>query len=336
MHSQGANFFNETYFLKRGNSDLKDGVAAQGFMQVLQRPLADGNPWFKEPRTGAKFSGRRSALAGWLTDVEHGAGALMARVIVNRLWQHHFGTGLVSTPNDFGHTGALPTQPELLDWLAGELIRGGWRLKPIHKLILTSAAYRQSSAPDRAKESADPANALFLRAMPRRLEGEAIRDALLAASGALDGAMFGPGTKDERSRRRSIYFTVKRSQLVGSMVAFDMPEPLVSQGVRPTTTVAPQALMLMNGPQVREWAEAFAARVTSETKAGPDWNIPIHRAYALALGRTPTPEESSDGSTFLDAQAEKYTTEGKADARNRALADFCQVVLCLNEFAYVR
>lgn len=328
MHTQGADFFPETHILKRGSADMKEGVATQSFLQVLM-PTADAEKqWLWSPPSGVKYSGRRRTFTNWLTDVEHGAGGLTARVIVNRLWQHHFGAGIVATPNDFGRTGTLPTQPELLDFLAGELIRGGWKLKPIHRLIMTSTAYAQNSAPDRAKESADPANATFTRRIPQRLEGEAIRDSILAVSGALDERMFGNGTKDERSKRRSIYFTVKRSQLIGSMVAFDQPEPLVSQGSRPTTTVAPQALMLMNGPQVRDWADAFAARIG---KGEP--SAQVTRAYSLALGRAPTSEEMSDALAFIAAQTKSYEAEKMAPSI--ALMDFCQVLFGLNEFSYV-
>src|SRR5205085_6654013 len=145
------------------------------------------------PPPGWRTSYQRRALAEWLTDAEKGAGHLLARVIVNRLWQHHLGRGLVATASDFGFQGERPTHPELLDWLAGELIRGGWRLKPIHRLLMTSAVYTQSSRvdPDRAK--LDPDNRLWARQSRRRLEAEVIRDAMLAASGELDERMFGPG-----------------------------------------------------------------------------------------------------------------------------------------------
>jgi hypothetical protein len=132
MHTQGGPFFDKTYVLKRGNSDMKDGEATQGFLQVLSKP-GDAKRWQWQPPKDAKYSGRRRTLSNWITDVDHGAGALLARVIVNRLWQHHFGTGLVPTANDFGKTGAACTQPELLDWLAGQLIANDWKLKPIHK-----------------------------------------------------------------------------------------------------------------------------------------------------------------------------------------------------------
>jgi hypothetical protein len=315
MHTQGADFFNETYILRRGNTDAKQGVANQDFLQVMMRVPERGQHWKYEPPKEAKFSGRRRSLATWMTDLDAGAGAQVARVIVNRLWQHHFGQGIVATPNDFGHAGALPTHPELLDWLAGELVRNGWKLKPIHKLLLTSATYRQNTTADAAKQAADPENKLFVRRLPRRLEGEALRDSVLAVTGALDPRLYGPGTKDEASVRRSVYFTVKRSQLVGSMVVFDQPEPLASQAVRPTTTVAPQALFLMNAPEVREWAKDFARRVSAE----PTAEGKVKRAFELALGRDPNRTEITESLAFL----------------NRAeLTDFCQVILGLNEFAY--
>ena len=339
MHTQGADFFEQTHFLRRGSTDQKLGVAPQGFLQMLTHTADFGQRWQWQPPTGAKFSGRRRSLANWLTDVDHGAGALVARVAVNRLWQHHFGRGLVATPDDFGRTGALPSHPELLDWLAGELVRGGWRLKPIHQLIMGSAAYRAGSvqsakAGDARTEKATPLNTEhFLHRQPRRLEGEALRDAMLSVSGQLDATMFGPGTKDERSKRRSIYFTMKRSQLIGSMVVFDQPEPLVSQGARPTTTVAPQALLLMNGPQVREWAEAFARRLESDTP-GTESPAQVARAYLLALSRPPTAKEQASAAAFLASQTASYEAEKKPNARSLALADFCQVLFGLNEFAY--
>ena len=345
MHTQGADFFKETHFLHRGSPDLKRGVAAPGVLQVLLRDAEQEKRWQEQAPAGAKFSGRRRALANWMTNPDQGAGHLLARVIVNRLWQHHFGQGLVATPNDFGVQGAKPSHPELLDWLAGELIRGGWRLKPMHQLIMTSAAYNQASVvsgsvtsqqkPGRSNtgslNTASPMTDYFPQ--PHRLEAEAIRDSLLFVSGVLDTNMFGPGTLDEVSRRRSIYFTVKRSRLIGSMQAFDAPEPLISQGTRPTTTVAPQALWLMNSPHVRSWAGAFARRFAPL----PDQPLAeaVARAYVIALNRPPTKRERSDGVAFIEEQMSRYRAEQKSDARELALHDFAQVVLSLNEFIYV-
>jgi hypothetical protein len=316
MHTQGDPFFDKTYVLRRGSTDMKEGEAAQSFLQVLSKP-GEEKRWQWQPPQDAKYSGRRRSLSNWITDVENGAGALLARVIVNRVWQHHFGTGLVPTANDFGKTGTPPTQPELLDWLAHQLIANRWKLKPLHKMILTSRAWQQSSTRDAKKEAADPANGLFMRFVPQRLEAEAIRDSMLAVSGLLDDTMYGPGTRDENSKRRSIYFNIKRSQLIGSMVAFDLPEPLVSQGARPTTTVAPQALILMNSPQARQWAEGLAKRIQN---AG-DVTKQLTMAYQLCFNRAPTADELATGTAFLQFGA--------------TLADYCQVVLSLNEFVYV-
>jgi len=315
MHTQGADFFPETHFLQRGSTDQKRGVVRPGFLEVLLRGSEER--WQKTPEAGARFSNRRRALAEWITDAERGAGHLAARVIVNRLWQHHFGQGLVATSNDFGTQGSRPSHPELLDWLAGELIRGGWRLKPIHQLIVSSAVYRQSSAVDTVRRDADPSNTWWSRWTPRRLEGEALRDAMLAVSGVLDPAMYGPGTFDPGSRRRSLYFTIKRSRLVPDMVAFDAPEPLVSQGRRPVTTVAPQALVLLNGPHVRVWAEALAQRAGAG--AAPEATV-VGRMYRLLLQRDPTPDEREAALGFL---------------KTGRVPDLAQVLFSLDEFAYL-
>ncbi len=254
-------------------------------------------------------------------------------MIVNRLWQHHLGRGIVATPSDFGKQGASPTHPELLDWLATELIQRGWHLKPIHKLIMTSAVYRQSAAIDPSKAAADVDNALFWRQDRRRLEAEAIRDALLAVSGQLDPTMFGPGTLDESMRRRSIYFTVKRSQLIPMMTLFDAPDALVPIAVRSATTVAPQSLYLMNNPNVRAWAAAFARRVApGEGESNAD---AIRNAYLLALSRPPDDAERADAQAFLDRQVQSYKEAGADDPAGAAWTDFCQVLMSLNEFIFI-
>lgn len=332
-HTQGVDFFNETYYLRRGSCDQKEGVASPSFLQVLMESPDGAAHWQHKPPEGARTSFRRAALADWITDTEHGAGHLLARVIVNRLWQHHFGRGIVSTASDFGKQGAAPTHPELLEYLAGELIRGGWRLKPLHRAMMTSSAYLQSGDYDEARAKIDPENTWLWRRTPQRLEAEIIRDAMLAVSGSLDKTQFGPGTLDEGHRRRSIYFTIKRSRLISMMQLFDQPEPLVSIGGRPTTTVAPQALAIMNNPQIREYAKALAAKL--QAAAGDSTEGAIRRGYELAVGRSPTNVETADGVAFVEAQRESYAKSGKNDAGTLALADFCQVLFGLNEFVYV-
>jgi hypothetical protein len=326
-------FYPETHVLARGDVQRKQGVAVPGFLGVLSRAPEGEGRWLRPPPPGARTPHRRAGLARWITDVEHGAGALLARVIVNRLWHHHFGRGLVATPNDFGTQGEPPSHPELLEWLAAELVRGGWRLKPLQKLLVTSAVYLQSSDPDPARERADPANRLLGRREVRRLEAEAIRDALLATAGLLDRRMYGPGTLDEGMTRRSVYFFIKRSRLIPMMQVFDAPEPLLSAGSRPTTTVAPQALLFLNSPHVRRWAAAFGARLSEA--ATPE--AAAERGYRLALARAPTGAERAAAAEFLRAQEESYRRDGfsPADAAARARTDFAHALFCLNEFVYV-
>ena len=300
LHSQGDDFFKQTFFLRRGDVNQKQGAAPLGFLQVLMRSPDKEKHWSRRPPEGSRTSLRRTALANWITDSHEGAGQLAARVIVNRLWQHHLGHGIVATPNDFGTRGEAPSHPELLDWLAGELIRHDWRLKPIHRLILTSAVYLQDSQFDPVKGAVDPSNRLFWRHEKRRLEGEVVRDALLACGNLLDERMYGSGSLDEGQRRRSIYFTVKRSKLVPMMQVFDAPEALTSIGDRPSTTIAPQALLLLNNGNVRLCARSFARRLL------PHWQqsreAALREAYRIALSRDPDPEELKDSAAFVAGQ----------------------------------
>jgi hypothetical protein len=349
-------FYPEVYFLARGDTAQKEGVATQGFPQVLTAPDADASRWRLPMPQDATTPYRRAALARWITDTEYGPGHLLARVIVNRLWQHHFGRGIVATPNDFGAQGAAPTHPELLDWLARELIRSDWRLKPIHKLLMTSSVYCQSSAHRNDAASADPENDLLWRWRMQRLEAEAIRDAMLAVSGLLDRTMFGPGTLDETMTRRSIYFFVKRSQLIPSMQLFDAPECLVSQGLRPTTTTAPAALYFMNDEQVRRCAEGLAAHMIEASepaaafshapagKSPSDFSASqvaaVRRGYRLVVSREPTVAELADAVSFLQQQVASYAAAKRPDEPDSepaklALTDLAQVLLTLSEFIYV-
>lgn len=336
MHTQGADFFEKTFFLKRGSTDSKGDVVSQGFIGALLPELDVGNPWEHRPPKGAKYSGRRRSLAKWMTDDEKGAGNLLARVIVNRLWQYHFGAGLVATPNDFGVFGERSQHPELLDWLASELIRNKWRLKPMHQLIMTSKTYQQTSdlpTVKASKKKGDASSYELFFPTHRRLEAEAIRDSLLAVSGQLDTRMFGAGSLDPSSLRRSIYLTIKRSRLITAMQAFDAPEPLVSQATRPTTTVAPQALLLMNSPFVRSWAAAFSERI--RPLDNESLLHTIENAYQLALNREPTRLELTEGAAFIAAQTERHRASGAEQPTSLALTDFAQVIFNLNEFIYV-
>jgi len=332
LHTQGPDFYEKTFLLKRGDLAQKQNEAPPGFLQVLMRPQAAEKRWQCEPPAGARTPFHRAALANWITDVDAGAGALLARVIVNRLWQHHLGRGIVSTPSDFGATGAPPTHPDLLDWLATELIRSGWKLKALHKQIMLSAVYLQGTETDEARGKIDAENRLFWHRPRQRLEAEAIRDSMLAVSGQLSPRMLGAGSLDEGMNRRSIYFTVKRSKLIPWMVQFDGPDSLQSLGLRATTTVPPQALLMMNNPHVRKAALQFAETLAQRTS---NLDSCVTLAYQAALSRAPLSRELSDGVEFIEEQAKSYETEGRSEARKLALADFCQTVLSLNEFIYV-
>jgi hypothetical protein len=329
LHTQGADFLEKTHFLKRGDPNQKLDEATQGFLEVLITAPEQERHWQVKPPPGSRTSFRRAALAGWITDEKQGAGHLLARVIVNRLWQHHFGRAIVATPSDLGVQGDRPTHPELLDWLASELIRGGWRLKPLHRLIMTSAVYRESGVADPERLRLDHDNTLFWRHPRQRLEAEVIRDAMLAASGLLDRTMAGPGTLDEAQRRRSVYFMTKRSKLIPMMLLFDAPDGLQGIGVRSTTTIAPQSLLLMNSPIVRSWAAGFAARLAPAARRSTAEAVAL--GYAIALGRPPRGSEQADSLAFLEAQQARYGPDGLEPA----LADFCQVLMGLNEFIYI-
>ena len=339
-------FYEKTYFLNRGDASQKQEPAESGFLQVLMRGGSDETHWraslaeapgpggdaLQSPKQGwGKSTSRRASLANWITDVDQGAGVLLARVIVNRLWHHHFGRGIVSTPSDFGLQGDRPTHPELLDWMAQDLINHGWRLKRLHKLIMTSAVYTQSSAYDSDKAAADLNNLYRWRWTPRRLEAEAVRDSLLTVAGLLDDTMYGPGSQREDMQRRSVYFFIKRTELIPAMMLFDWPEHLVGIGRRPSTTVAPQALMFLNSPQAHRYAQGFAERL-----GGLQGPRAIRQAYRIAYGRPPNEENLADGERFLERQRQSYETEGKTDAASLALGDYCQTLLSLNEFLYIR
>jgi hypothetical protein len=213
------------------------------------------------------------------------------------------------------------------------LIRNGWHLKPIHRLMMTSAAYMESSQWDEARFAVDSENQLLWRRPHRRLEAEIIRDNMLAVSNTLDPTMFGPGTLDEGMNRRSIYFFIKRSQLIPLMLLFDAPNALSGVGERQATVIAPQALALMNNPHVQAYAKAFAARLHADGAATPADQV--RRAYLLALARPPEESELADGVAFLGQQGEAYGAAGKANPADLALDDFCQALMCLNEFVYV-
>jgi hypothetical protein len=323
-------FYKQVYFLRRGDPNNKVEPVTQSFVQVLMRGGKNETAWQNDPPSGARTSYRRAALSRWMTDSQSGAGNLLARVIVNRLWQHHLGRGIVATPNDFGVQGDPPTNPQLLDWLATDLIDHGWQLKRLHKLIMTSSVYMQDAQTSLDREAIDPHDVFLWRWQPRRLEAEPIRDSLLSVTGVLDETMFGPGTLDQDMRRRSIYFTVKRSRLIPMMMVLDWPEALNSMASRPTTTIAPQALLFMNSPEARQYSEAFSKRV-----AAGSVQESIEKGYQYALGRSPTHTESAMATSFIANQARRYEADKRPIPQAEAMMDFCQALLSANEFIYV-
>ena len=321
----------DVFFLRRGEVDRKEGKASPNFVQVLMRSGDAEKKWVSLPDAAQPAVHPRISLANWVTDLDAGAGPLLARVMVNRLWRQHFGQGLVPSSNDFGSQGERPTHPELLDWLASEFIKGGWRLKHLHRLIMLSAVYRQSGEINATTTERDPDNHLWARRPARRLEAEAIRDALLQLGGKLDLKMYGPSESNNESGRRSVYLRVKGSELVPFMTMFDAPEPNQSIGDRGNTTVPTQALAVMNSPFVQDLAAQFLNRIMATNPAGDE--AVITRAYELALGRQPEAQEVQRLAAFIEQQTQLLGE--KPDARNQALRAFCHALLCLNEFIYV-
>jgi len=330
------------FLLPRGNPHAKGGPeATPGFPAVL------GGPPPVLPAPGPKSSGRRTVFADWVASKDN---PLTARVFVNRVWQGHFGRGIVPTANDFGKLGEPPTHPELLDWLADEFVAGGWQIKRLHKLILTSAAYRRASAGDATNLKADPSNALLWRFNMRRLTAEEVRDSFLAVSGGLNPKMHGPGVFPRISRevlagqsvpgqgwpvsppaeanRRSVYVTVKRSLQVPILATHDQADTDNSCPVRYTTTVPTQALGLLNGEFANETAAAFAARLAAD--APGDLAAQVTRAVRLTTGRTPPAAEVAKDAAFVREMKAKHTLD---DAT--ALARYCLLLLNANEFVYL-
>lgn len=333
LHTQGPDFYEKTFVLQRGDPNQKVAEAVTRYVSVLSQHQDGPKRWTVSPPATAKTSFRRAALANWVTDVEHGAGALVSRVIVNRLWQHHFGRGIVATPSDFGTQGARPTHPELLDFLARELIDSGWKLKHLHKWMLMSAAYQQSGSIDEAKTSIDPENQWLSRFAPRRLEAEIIRDSMLSVSGKLDPKLFGPGSLDMNMNRRSIYFFIKRSQLIPVLSLFDAPDTLQDLATRSRTTVAPQALLMMNSPIVRSYAEGLANRSRSQTDASLEARV--QHVYETCFSRRATESDMESAITFVSEQSTSYRSIGQSAPLEMAVTDWCQAMLSLNEFVFL-
>ena len=315
-----------TFLLKAGSYEAPGAEVAPGFLSIL------------DPSDLNLARGRRSALANWIASP---ANPLTARVIVNRLWHHHFGRGISATPSDFGLMGERPTNLPLLDHLASSLVANGWSLKKLHKQIMLSHAWQQSSANHPASAAADPDNKLWWKYPRHRLEGEAVRDSMLAVSGQLNAKMFGPPVfpplpagvvtrggwkKDEdaaAASRRSVYVFVRRNTRYPLFDAFDMPDTHESCARRNMTINPAQSLELMNSRLVADWSRRFADRVRND--AGQSLDGMLDRAWKLAVQRPPTAAERADARAFLE----------RSSATPESWADLCQTLLSTNEFLYI-
>ncbi|MCW0216914.1 MAG: PSD1 and planctomycete cytochrome C domain-containing protein [Prosthecobacter sp.] len=278
-----------------------DTVVNPGFLSLLDPKDAV----LPEISPGSPTTGRRTVLANWLTRDDN---PLTTRVIVNRLWQYHFGRGLVATPSDFGRLGEKPTHPELLDWLTAEFVKGGWKFKPLHKTLLMSATYRQTTerAPTTLELNTDPENRLLWRFNPRRLDAEQARDSVLAACGELDTAMGGEGVPASKPRR-SIYTRKIRNTQDEFLASLDAPPGFSSLPTRDSTTTATQSLLMINGDWPLERSRAMAA---SLVKSHPKSDAAlIEQAYMLAFSRKPNAEEKQDALSFLQGQRKQLQSE---------------------------
>jgi mono/diheme cytochrome c family protein len=307
-------------------------------------------------------TGRRLAYARHLVSGGH---PLVARVIVNRIWMHHFGRGLVSSPGDFGVLGERPTHPQLLDWLADEFVKSGWQVKRLHRLILGSRAYRQSSARTPELDRLDPDNLLLARMSIRRLESEALRDAILAISGSMNPGMYGEPVSvmedavgqivlgkenldgerkptkeidlEGEQFRRSLYVQVRRTRPLGVLETFDVPVMTPNCSKRSTSNVAPQSLMLMNSDFVVEYSERLAERIVAE--AGPDRRSQVVRAWELAYGVQPAADVVKELTEFAgrqEAAFDKVKQKGDTTTpEKRAMASLCQALISANRFLYI-
>lgn len=338
----------EVFLLERGNYGLrKESVPAMPPAVLCDpaKPFA-----VPSPANEARSTGRRLAFANWLFADDSRAASLVARVHVNRIWQHHFGTGLVATPENLGLSGAPPTHPELLDTLAHQFIAGGWSQKPIHRRILLSATYCQSSAASEAAVAGDSDGHLLSRYPLRRLDAEAIRDSMLSASGDLDRRFFGPYVPTSRdgagevvaaetnpgARRRSIYLNQRRTQVVSFLAVFDAPSIVFNSLSRPRSTMPLQSLALLNSEFAANRARSLAERLVALHPQQAA--LMINEAYLRLVARPASAAEMELAEAFIEQQSRTYAAE-RSDAEKssntvRALADLCQMLMASNEFLY--
>ena len=326
-----------TYVLRGGAYSAREYEVNPGFLSIL-----DPGDAKIEPVAGGSSTGRRAVLARWLTEPGN---PLTARVMVNWIWHHHFGRGIAASPSDFGVMGERPTHRELLDYLAARFVEDGWSMKRLHKLILMSSAWQQSSDYREDAAALDPDNKLLWRYNRRRLDGETIRDSMLAVGGLLNARMYGPGVfpplppgmttrggwkKDEdpdEARRRSVYVFVRRNTRYPMFQTFDMPDTHESCGRRNYTVSSTQALELLNNGLVLEWAGGLAKRVTNDSGLTPE--AQVDRAWKLVYSRAAQSEEREAALRFLQRQ------EQAAGSSAAAMLDLCHMLLNSNEFLHL-
>ncbi|MDE0293781.1 MAG: DUF1553 domain-containing protein, partial [Bryobacterales bacterium] len=341
-----------TRLLQRGAVESPGPKVKPGFLEVLSKP-GKSDP-DRPAQAKGETSGYRLALAQWLTSPDH---PLTARVAVNRIWQHHFGAGIVATPENFGKLGAQPTHPKLLDWLAVDFMQNGWKMKRLHRLIMTSTVYRQSSrqtdAVHAAAKARDPLNKLLWRMNMRRLEAEAVRDSVIVVSGRLDPTVGGPAILIEHDasglqsidrndptpnadRRRSLYVLARRNYPLNFLEVFDYPLMQTNCNRRINSATPLQSLTLMNDEFVLQHAEHIKNRV-NDLSGTASIEGKIERAYRLALARKPNAMEMAISRDHLTKQRDLYRKSNFADekASGKALASLCQMLLASNEFLYV-
>lgn len=333
----------DVFLLERGEYSLRKDKVEPAPVSALND---DTNPLeITAPPNGFPSSGRRLAWANWVTKPDSRAASLMARVQVNRVWQQYFGTGLVSTPENLGMSGAEPTHPALLDWLAHEFIRSGWSLKSLHRLILQSAVLQQSSIANNQGTLVDPYNKLLWRFPIRRLDAEAVRDSQLAISGELDLSLDGPYIPTTRNGaaevlvpesnpgafRRSIYLQQRRSQGLSLLNVFDAPMMVVNCTRRPITTMPLQSLTLLNSEFAVRRGQNFAKRILSDAEKSDEDRIQL--AFVLATGSPGEDDITAESLAFIKQQQELYAES--SDSRHKAWSDFCQLLLASNGCLYL-
>ena len=332
-----------THVLQRGNPHVPGEVVSPGFPELFG--VAD--PKLPAKDASGKLVSRRIALANWITSSNN---QLTARVMANRIWQHHFARGIVRSPNNFGLLGTPPTHPDLLNWLADDFKQNGWKIKRLHRLIVTSNAYKRSSIAVQESLEKDPNNDLFWRFNLRRLSAEEVRDSVLATSGVLNRSMYGPsiypdvskevlstqsrpgegwGKSSEQERnRRSIYIFIKRSLILPELSNFDFPDTDTTCEARFTTIQPAQALGMINGHFLNQQAEVLAARLRKEVKN--DVTKQVNRGLYLVFCRKPSETEVTDGLKLIQNMQQKYQL-----SEEESLKLFCLYALNLNEFMFV-